>query len=97
MNIKYITTQNTSFPMDTLLDDYLTKKDKDLLYAKWADGMDKFDWVYPISFRGTAGDGISCEMVLELPYTQLEKVFGKRLAKILVDVAKANTVTGRGR
>lgn len=70
---------------DVVIDEYIGEKLVSLLYEKWDNSWDE-----PLDF-GAAGVGITCAMVLNVPIETLTKVYGKKNAGVLKQVAAQYT------
>ena len=73
--------QGTSFAIGTIIDGYLEDKEAEKVYARW-----KEDWPEPLGFPG-GQQGITFEMIREIPQTKLNRTFGKVLGTILTHYA----------
>lgn len=73
--------QGTALSVGTMVDAYLDKAETDKVYARW-----KSTWPEVLMFSG-ANPGITFEMIREVPTTELNKTFGHRFGKKLVQFA----------
>jgi hypothetical protein len=78
-------TQGTSYARGTTIDEYLPGDLNVKLYEKWQP-----EWPEVLKFSGGI-TAITCEMVLEVPEKELTRVFGKKDATEILEVAKRNT------
>jgi hypothetical protein len=73
-----------SLARGTTIDEYLPEDDCKVLYEKWQDG-----WPEPLMFSGGVR-AITCEMVLEVPVKELNRVLGRSKAATIYEVSKNN-------
>jgi hypothetical protein len=78
--------QGASLARGTTIDAYLSEPDCRALYEQW----DK-SWPEPLEFPGGV-QGLTCETVLDINYTEFRKVFGWR-AKRIYDAARQYATT----
>lgn len=69
---------------ETVIDGWLTDEDIDVLYSRW-----KTSWPEPLVFSGGV-IGITCENILQVPQSQLNRTFGKIRGEKLTQIAKEN-------
>lgn len=82
--------QNTSFALDATIDGFLSETDVNKLYERYVEASKKYNW--PEIYRMQANElMITCEQIIEIPVLELEKVYGKALAKRLKFAATENT------
>lgn len=80
----YVTRANTGFIRERTID--MSLNDEELLseiYDKW----DAEKWEEPLTFQGGVR-GITCEMILRVPLSELGKVYGAERASFLVEIAR---------
>lgn len=73
--------QGTALAIGTIIDAYLTEEETEKVYKRW-----KPEWPEKLMFSG-ANPGITFEMIREVPSTQLNRTFGAKLGKKLVQFA----------
>ena len=73
--------QGTALAIGTIIDAYLTEEETQKVYDRW-----KPEWPEPLMFSG-ANPGITFEMIREVPSTQLNRTFGAKLGRKLVQFA----------
>lgn len=69
---------------ETVIDGWLDPEDIDVLYKKW-----KPSWPAPLEFSGGV-TGITCEAILQVPESQLNRTFGKIRGEKLRKIAEEN-------
>lgn len=69
---------------ETVIDGWLTEEDIELLYKRW-----KTTWPEPLTFSGGV-TGITCEAILQVSQSQLNRVFGKVRGEKFMQIAKEN-------
>jgi len=65
----------------------LTEADNRRVYDLWGDGIKRYKWDEPITFRGGI-KSITCDMVKKIPVVQLEKLFYERRTERILDAIK---------
>ena len=65
------------------VDGFLLNGDTEILYGRWKDE----EWGAPIQLSGGI-TSITCDMVVEIGFQNLTKVYGVRRAKRLLDASK---------
>jgi hypothetical protein len=84
-NMYTITQENAPTVMqETVIDGWLTEEDIELLYERW-----KSSWPIPLEFSGGV-KGITCEAVMQVPTSQLNRTFGKVRGTKLRKIAEEN-------
>lgn len=73
---------NRLAPRSPDIDGFLPDSVTDVLYKKW----NSEKWGEPITLSGGTLS-ITCDMVRDVGYSALSKVYGARRAKVLMDVA----------
>jgi hypothetical protein len=76
--------QGISYAPGTIIDGYLDDKTCAILYEKW-----KPEWPEPLVYPGNQ-KAITAEMILEVSFRQLVRVYKKKRATLLRDVAQRN-------
>ncbi len=74
--------RGSSYARGRDIDVYLSEGDTEVLYKRW-----RKSWAEPIGLRGGI-ESITCEMILEIPRTDLVKVYGVMRATRLIKAAK---------
>jgi hypothetical protein len=69
------------------IDLYLTEEDTKRVYDLWGEGIKRFNWQEPITFRGGI-KSITCDMVKSVPVEELEKLFYERRTKRILEAIK---------
>jgi len=70
---------------EIIIDGFLSDEDIEVLYSRW-----KSDWPAPIEFPGGV-KGISCEAVLQVPQSKLNRTFGKVRGERIHHAAEVNS------
>lgn len=76
--------QGASLARGTTIDEYLSQETCDALYEKWSP-----EWAEPLMFSGGIR-AITCEMVVDVPKSELVKVYGKAKGNEIYAAAENN-------
>ena len=66
------------------IDLYLADEDNKRVYELWGDGIKRFHWEEPITYRGGV-KSITCDMVKRIPVEELEKLFYKKRTQRILE------------
>jgi len=90
-NVSAIRTRaNTSFALDAVIDGFLSEKDVEKLYDRYTQYGERLGW--PEIYRMRANElMITCDQINVIPIEELQKAYGKAMAKRLKEAAEANT------
>ena len=69
------------------VDGFLPEKDVEVLYGRWKSEK----WGAPITLRGGTLS-ITCDMIVEVGFQGLSKIYGVRRAKRLLDASKRGAI-----
>lgn len=69
---------------ETVIDGWLEQDEIDVLYKRWKD-----KWPEPLVFSGGV-TGITCEAVLQVPQSQLNRTYGKVRGTKFMKIAEEN-------
>lgn len=75
------------FPRSPDMDGFIPGVMVPVLYERWKSKV----WGEPITFSGGA-TSITCDMIVEVGFQALAKVYGVRRAKLFMDIAKREAV-----
>lgn len=76
--------QGASLAKGTVIDGYLEQSEIDTLYMRWRSA-----WPTPLEYPGGVL-AITCEMVLEVPESELIQALGKKLGTRILEVSRVN-------
>jgi len=81
MNNVYHIRAGGRFSIGTLVDQFLDAEDVKILYERWKD-----KWGLPLEYPGSQY-AITCDMLAEVPFSDLTATYGKKLAVRLVEAS----------
>lgn len=81
-----------SFAKSPDIDGFLSTSDVEVLYKRWKSKK----WGEPITLRGGI-ISIDCDMILDIPWNSLVKVYGVQRAKRLVDASNKGSIRNVGK